>query len=136
MKYLKKFNENIDDYREEFLDEIKDLIPDTFSLSKGNFFKFNYTTKKYTNPYNYISFNIEDIKEDDYDIIISDLYRLYGILNNDYKISFSIEINHPYEDHNDINFKKCIDIINRVKNNYNIWSPRNSISNLCIIFEF
>ena len=39
MKYLKKFNENID-YRDEFLDEIKDLIPDILNI-KGVDYIFN-----------------------------------------------------------------------------------------------
>ena len=76
-------------------------------------------------------------------LIISYLYRLYGILSNNYKISFSLEIHHPYEFHNDIDFKKCIEVINIVKNN-NIEksgkrkigeSLRSRIVELSIIFE-
>jgi len=144
-KLYKESLSELSDKDSKFLDEIKDLIPDTFSLSKDKFsYDFNHTTKKYINPYHYISFNIDKIKKgEDYDIIISDLYRLYGILSNNYKISFSLEIHHPYEFHNDIDFKKCIEVINIVKNN-NIEksgkrkigeSLRSRIVELSIIFE-
>lgn len=133
----KLYKESLSEKDYKFLDDIKDLIPDTFSLSKENSHKFNYTTKKYINPYHYISFDIDDIDLDGYDTIVSDLYRLYGILSNEYKISFSIEI-YPikinsgimgYENHNDIDFKKCIEIINKAK------SSKINITNLGIIFE-
>lgn len=35
MKYLKKFNENKENSKEKFLDEIKDLIPDILNINRN-----------------------------------------------------------------------------------------------------
>lgn len=94
MKYLKKFNENIDYSKEEFLDEVKDLIPDILDINGINYSYFNSINDKKWHI-NYACFQIhipDNLLLDNIEIFKSDFQRIYHILSNIYKITFEVRI--------------------------------------------